>query len=119
MFDSPIAAPFDYEAVSKRQADFMLAFLKSVLGGPDPSTGPDAARVFKDGFNKFLADAGDSLSEVKRLHDRLNELKSRHMPFAGTPGAPAKCTTCSMHGAEVAWPCEVYTFADASLPTAR
>lgn len=68
---------------------------------------------------RFLKDAAASLGEISRLHHELEQLQRKHMPLAGEPGAPVVCTGCSLHGAQVPWPCETYAFTAANLPERR
>lgn len=112
------AQEYDRAAVTRRSTAFAAEFLKAALTGGSMED-EAAERKFAEGFKDLLADSLASLKEVTRLYARFEELKRRHLPFAGEPGAPALCTACSLHGGQLAWPCEVYRFADASVPKER
>jgi hypothetical protein len=87
-----------------------------LASAPGSAPNPDAAKKFTEGFQHFIADQQSLLAEVKRLYEVLESFKRAHMPLAGEPGAPAVCTSCSMHGGQVPWPCEIYRVASRALP---
>lgn len=105
---------FDYQAAIQRNGTFLAAYLKSSFGLNDTTfDDPEVAAKLMHGFVK---DSVAAMGEVKRLYIVLDGQKRRHLPLPGSPGAPVKCTSCSLHGAEVLWPCEPYTTADKALP---
>lgn len=110
----PTIEPFNYRNVSKRQAEFMVGYIKAAFG-IDESWATDPEQTAKQ-MQGFMTDAAELLGEVKRLYDAFDSLKRKHMPHPGEPGAPVKYTACSLHGAEVLWPCETYKAADSTLP---
>jgi hypothetical protein len=105
--------PFNYKDAVERNGKFLIAYLKSAVGGERSFDDAEAAAKLLHGF---IGDSMGAIGEVQRLYTVLDGLKRRHMPLPGEPGAPVKCTSCSMHGAEVLWPCEPYKTADAALP---
>jgi hypothetical protein len=110
---------FDYESVSLRNGDFLVAYLKMTFAAAGAKPDPDAARGLHEKLMQSLNDQALLLGEVKRLYDVLEGLKRRHMPLAGEAGAPVLCTGCSLHGGRVPWPCETYKGADSALPEHR
>lgn len=112
----PAEQVFDYDTVSKRNAQFLAAYLKAAFmsGGAEPSE--EVQRDIAERIQQSMTDQLGLLAEVKRLYEALEGFKRAHMPLAGQPGAPVLCTGCSLHGAQVPWPCETYRGASAALP---
>jgi hypothetical protein len=107
-----IIETYDLEAVTKRNGDFMVGYLKMAFGREEP----DFKEKFTSRFQQFVTDAASSIAEIQRLYVLLDGLRRRHMPHPGEPGAPVVCTSCSMHGGQVPWPCETFKAADAAIP---
>jgi hypothetical protein len=112
----PLDQVFDYETISKRNADFLITYLKMSFLAPGTEPDPGVMEELPKKLTQLLTDQVLLLGEVKRVHAVLEGFKGKHMPLAGTPGAPVLCTGCSLHGAQVLWPCETYKLSDAALP---
>lgn len=110
---------FDLETISKRNADSLMSYLKCSLPGPGGARDEASAVALLRGLPQAMADQLMLMAEIKRLYDALEGFKRAHMPLAGEPGAPVLCTGCSLHGAQVPWPCEVYSAASAAMPERR
>lgn len=115
----PTEQSFDYDAISQRNAQLLTAYLKATLlsGGAEPSE--EVQKDIAERIQQSMTDQLGLLAEVKRLYGVLDGFKRSHMPLAGEPGAPVLCTGCSLHGAQVLWPCETYRGASAALPERR
>lgn len=112
--DAIIKEPFNFKSVNERNGEFVLSILKLSFGQPDIDFTDE--KTVHERLMTFVADSAKSLAEVDRLYKVLDGQKRRHLPMPGEPGAPVKCISCSLHGAEVLWPCEPYKTADAALP---
>lgn len=119
MHQPDIDKTFDYETVSKRNADFLMSYIKLSFGRQGGAADEADAHALFAGLPQSMTDQLMSLSEVKRLYEVLEGLKRKHMPLAGEPGALVLCTGCSLHGAQVPWPCETYQSASKALPERR
>lgn len=114
-----IIETYDFEQINKRNAEFLVTFVKlSLTGARGDMAEPLAVSLFA-ALPQSLCDQSMALVEIKRLYDVMEGLKRHHMPLAGEPGAPVLCTGCSMHGTQVPWPCETYQVADKALPERR
>ena len=110
---------FDLSTISKRNADNLMSYLKCSLPGPGGARDETAAIALSTALPQSMTDQLMLLAEVKRLYEVLDGLKRTHMPLAGEPGAPVVCTGCSLHGAQVPWPCEVYSTVASAMPERR
>ncbi len=108
------AEPFDLTAVIRRNADYLASQLEVALTRTAPNE--EAREKFTKQWVASLKDTAALIEEVKRLYRVLQHLKEAHLPFAGNPGEPVICTACSLEGARVPWPCEVYRTVTAALP---
>lgn len=115
----PSTEHFDYDTVSKRNAQLMVVYLKATLlsGGAEPSEA--VQQEIAERIQQSMTDQLLLLAEVRRLYEVLENFKRTHMPLPGVPGAPVLCEGCSLHGAQVPWPCETYTQAGKALPERR
>ena len=113
----PEVKPFNLAEVTRRNADFLVAYLTIAMGGVRPDE--EQSHEISKRLIEHLTDSAQALDEIKRLYAVLEELQRRHMPLAGTPGAAVLCEGCSLHGAQVPWPCETYTQAGKALPERR
>jgi hypothetical protein len=119
MHQPDIDQTFDYETVSKRNSEFLVAYLKLTFGSAGGALDEAAAESLSGKLMQSMTDQLMLLGEVKRLYEVLDGFKRGHMPLAGEPGAPVLCTGCSLHGAQVPWPCETYQAASKALPERR
>jgi hypothetical protein len=103
---------FDLTSVMRRNAQILGAYLKVSFGDQSDMVVGKLAEGLPQMIRDFIATTG----EVQRMYEALKGMKGKHMPFAGEPGAPAICTSCSLHGGQVPWPCETYNAAVAALP---
>ena len=108
-------SPFDLDAALRRNAEFVVAVVEFGFTN-DPAVREAAAERYKAQWAQSLQDHAEALEEIKRLHGMLRALREQHLPFAGEAGAPAMCTACSLHGAQIAWPCDLYRTITAALP---
>lgn len=112
-----VLEPFDLTKALMRNADFLVDFVHLSVGGGAPTT--EQVEKHRGLLLGVVQDHGGALEEIKRLYGVLEGFRSRHMPHAGEPGAPAMCTTCSLSGTQVPWPCEIFNAASAALPERR
>lgn len=116
---TPTHRPFDLEKARTRTLDTTSVLLKLVLIPSEAAAfaaDPEAQHRWSQRLRELTTDALEATGEVARLYAQFRELQRRHMPIAGEPGAAAMCSSCSLHGAQVPWPCEVYNFAGKALP---
>jgi hypothetical protein len=113
---APLDQKFDLDEIGKRNADFLVTYIKLSFSAPGTEPDPEMAQALPKKLIQALTDQAALLSEVKRLYGVLEGFKRGHMPLPGDPGAPVLCTGCSLHGARVLWPCETYKGADSALP---
>jgi len=117
MFDP--TAPIDLEAIGKRNAETMVAYLKvALLGGPEHVPSTEEASSLMKGLVEGLGDTAKLTAEVKRLRDQRQKTRDIHSPAnSSDPAAPgAICTGCSVYGARVAWPCPTWKATEDSNP---
>lgn len=116
----PAGAPFDADVVKGRINLLARSMVKSALVPGEIEkfmTDPAAQHEMGHRLNQLVLDALAQNNEIERLYRRFEELQRKHSAFAGEPGAPAMCASCSLHGVQVPWPCEIYHFAGRSLPS--
>jgi hypothetical protein len=108
--------PFDLEAVTTRNAEFLMTYISMAQpGGADDRV---KARLPQQ-LSGWIGDSADLITEVQRLYGVLRSLRDQHLPLAGEPGAEAICTGCSLHGTRMPWPCETYRAVTGALPERR
>lgn len=114
---SRTAEPFNFEKAQAANVEHIKTYIKLMMS-PSSLENMDPELEQKIGMMpaEAMASCSTALSEIKRLYAVLDSLRRTHLPLAGEPGAPAVCTSCSMHGGQVPWPCEIYRVADKALP---
>lgn len=104
-------APIDLDAISKRNGETMIAYLKlAFTRQPGATPDPIEASALMKGLVEGLGDTAALGSEVQRLRGQRQKVRDIHAPEnSSDPAAPgAYCTGCSLHGARVMWPCPTF-----------
>lgn len=104
-------APIDLEAISRRNAETMVAYLKiAFVRDPDNAVGPAEGSALMKNLLEGLGDTAALAAEVKRLRNQRQKVRDIHAPEnSSDPAAPgAYCMGCSLHGARVMWPCPTF-----------
>lgn len=100
--------PIDLEAISRRNAETMVAYLKiAFVRDPANAVDPAEGSALMKNLLEGLGDIATLTAEVKRLRSQRQKVRDIHAPEnSSDPAAPgAYCTGCSLHGARVMWPC--------------
>lgn len=103
--------PVDLDAISKRNGETVLAYLKLMLmRQPGDTPDPVEANALMKGLVEALKDASVLGAEVEKLRRQRQQVRDIHAPEnSSDPSAPgAYCTGCSLHGARVMWPCPTF-----------
>jgi len=103
--------PIDLDAISKRNEDAVVAYLKlTLLRAPGETPDREEARTFMKNVLEGLGDNNILAVEVKRLREQRQKIRDLHPPVnSKDPAAPgAICTGCSVYGARVPWPCATW-----------
>lgn len=104
-------AEIDFDAISKRNADTLVGYLKmTLLRAPGEMPDREEANTFMKNVLEGLGDNNILATEVKRLRDQRQKIRDLHPPVnSKDPAAPgAVCTGCSVYGARVEWPCPTW-----------
>ena len=104
-------APIDLDAISKRNGETVLAYLKlTLMRQPGDTPDPVEASALMKGLVEALKDASILGAEVEKLRRQRQKVRDIHAPEnSSDPSAPgAYCTGCSLHGARVMWPCPTF-----------
>lgn len=112
-------APIDLEAISRRNAETMVAYLKiAFVREPDATVDPAEGSALMKNLLEGLGDNAALAAEVKRLRAQRQKIRDIHAPEnSSDPAAPgAYCTGCSLHGARVMWPCPTWKAAQDEQP---
>lgn len=113
-------APIDLDAINKRNADTMIAYLKlTIMRQPGDAPDPIEASALMKGLVEGLGDTASLAGEVQRLRTQRQKVRDIHAPEnSSDPAAPgAYCMGCSLHGSRVMWPCPTWNATQDEQPS--
>ncbi|NUS26097.1 MAG: hypothetical protein HOV92_18000 [Streptomyces sp.] len=116
---NPLQAPtpFNLDTAQTDISNALIGFLRISLDADKVKNDPDAGRQIFESIKDSITAGLAACGEVKRLLDGVAALRDRHQPRPhADPTQPgALCSTCSLNGAIVAWPCDTWTGVDRLL----
>lgn len=108
---------FDLNAANLAISGAIISMITSAFR--DPNTPPDEAtnRQLVDDIQGALTSGAQACAEVKRLNDGIATMRDQHRPQpSADPTAPEpRCSTCSLTGVIVPWPCAPWSAAEQLL----
>jgi hypothetical protein len=110
------AKPFDLEESQKLIGSAVIGIVTLSLAKQETIDHETSVKVWSD-IREAITAGAYACSEIRRMRDEITELRDSHRPRPhADPSRPgALCAACSLDGALISWPCQVWTAADRIL----